>query len=469
MIPIRVFKDQPVALFGLGRSGIAAGRALEAGGADVAAWDDGEPSRANAEEKGLTLVDLASADWGRFRALVLAPGVPLTHPEPHWVVNRARAAGVEIIGDTELFFRERAQSNSRSRVVAITGTNGKSTTSALIAHILRCADHDVALGGNIGTAILDLPELADNRIYVIEFSSFQIDLTPGLRPTAAALLNIAPDHLDRHGTIENYARVKSGIYSGLTSTDTAVIGVDDEHSRAIMAELEGRHETICISGEARLEDGVFAMDGQLSTATNGQVRAVADLRQARALRGVHNGQNAAAAFALARSLGLEAGAIEAGLKSFPGLAHRMEEVGRCGQAVFINDSKATNADAASRSLASFDDIYWIAGGRAKEGGIDALAPYFSKIVRAYLIGEASADFANALAGKVDHRALGTVEAAVAAAARDARESGSPEPTVLFAPACASFDQFPNFEVRGEAFRTAVASLEDVSMQESVKT
>lgn len=469
MIPIRVFKDQPVALFGLGRSGIAAGRALEAGGAVVAAWDDGEPSRANAEEKGLSLVDLASADWSRFQALVLAPGVPLTHPEPHWVVNRARTAGVEIIGDTELFFRERAETASRSRVVAITGTNGKSTTSALVAHVLRCAGHDVALGGNIGTAILDLPELADERIYVVEFSSFQIDLTPGLRPTVAALLNIAPDHLDRHGTIENYARVKSGIFQGLTEGDTAVVGVDDERCRAIMKSLSGRHETICISGEERLDDGVFAKDGQLYAAMGGRVCEVADLRRARALRGVHNGQNAAAAFAIARSLGLEADAISDGLTSFPGLAHRMEEVGRRGQAVFINDSKATNADAAARSLASFDHIYWIAGGRAKEGGIDALAPFFSKIVRAYLIGEASTVFGAALDGQVDHRDLGTVEAAVAAAAGDALESDAPEPIILFAPACASFDQFPNFEVRGEAFRAAVASLEGVSMQEAVKT
>lgn len=467
MIPIRVFNDQPVALFGLGRSGIAAGHALEAGGAVVAAWDDGEPSRANAEEKGLTLVDLAKADWSKFRALILAPGVPLTHPEPHWSVNRAKAAGVEIIGDTELFFRERQAIQSRSQVVAITGTNGKSTTSALVAHVLRTAGRDVALGGNIGTAILDLPPFDDNRIYVIEFSSYQIDLTPGLRPNAAVLLNVTPDHLDRHGTLENYARVKERIFTGLEEVGTAVIGVDDDHCREIFARLQGPHATVAISTECSLDHGLTASNGSLVIAEDGQTRTVADFSSAQALRGAHNGQNAAAAYAVTHSLGLDDHTIARGLQSFPGLAHRMEQVGRQGRVLFINDSKATNADAAARALASFNNIFWIAGGRAKEGGIAELEPYFPKIVKAYLIGEAAADFAESLDGRVDYQHLESVTAAVSAAARDAAASAATEPIVLFAPACASFDQFPNFEVRGDAFRAAVSSLDCVAMQEPV--
>ncbi len=467
MIPIRVFNDQPVALFGLGRSGIAAGHALEAGGAVVSAWDDGEPSRANAEEKGLTLVDLAKADWSEFRALVLAPGVPLTHPEPHWSVNRAKAAGVEIIGDTELFFRERKALRSRARVVAITGTNGKSTTSALVAHVLRTAGRDVALGGNIGTAILDLPPFDDNRIYVIEFSSYQIDLTPGLRPNAAALLNITPDHLDRHGTLENYARVKERIFAGLDAKGTAVVGVDDDLCRAIFARVRGPHATVAISTERLLDHGLTARDGQLIVVEDGQTRTVVEFGDAHALRGAHNGQNAAAAYSLTQSLGLDDDAIARGLQSFPGLAHRMEQVGQQDHVLFVNDSKATNADAAARALASFENIFWIAGGRAKEGGIAKLADYFPKIVKAYLIGEAAADFAETLDGKVDYRRLESVDAAVAAAARDAAASGATEPVVLFAPACASFDQFPNFEVRGDAFRAAVSKLDSISMQEPV--
>ncbi len=467
MIPIRVFSDQSVALFGLGRSGIAAGHALEAGGALVAAWDDGEPSRANAEEKGLTLVDLAKADWTQFHALVLAPGVPLTHPEPHWSVNRAKAADVEIIGDTELFFRERLALQSRSQVVAITGTNGKSTTSALVAHVLRTAGRDVALGGNIGTAILDLPPFDDNRIYVIEFSSFQIDLTPGLRPNAAALLNITPDHLDRHGTLENYARVKERIFAGLDATGTAVVGVDDDLCREIFARIRGPHATVAISTEPLPEHGLTARDGRLVVAEDGQIRTVAEFGDANALRGAHNGQNAAAAYALTHSLGLDDDVIARGLQSFPGLAHRMEQVGQLDHVLFVNDSKATNADAAARALASFENIFWIAGGRAKEGGIAELADYFPKVVKAYLIGEAAADFAKSLEGKVDYRHFESVDAAVAAAAHDATASAATEPVVLFAPACASFDQFPNFEVRGDAFRTAVSHLHGISMQEPV--
>ena len=464
MIPIRVLQNRNVALFGLGRSGLAAARALGAGGADVAAWDDNEVARANALTQGLKLVDLTKAEWGAFAALVLAPGVPLTHPEPHWVVNRAREAGVEIIGDTELFFRELAACRSGAKLIAITGTNGKSTTAALVAHILREAGRDVALGGNIGTAVLDLPELDDERIYVIEFSSFQIDLTPGMAADAAALLNITPDHLDRHGTLEAYAAVKARVFSGIGPEGTAVISVDDTYCQAITDGLDMATQ-VRISAERPLDDGLYVADGILYAGEGGEAQAIVDLAPALSLRGRHNWQNAAVAMALARAMGLGDAEIARGLLSFPGLAHRMEEVGRLDGVAFVNDSKATNAEAAAMALASYDEIYWIAGGRAKDGGIEGLAPYFPKIVKAYLIGEAAENFAETLGTRVPHEFCGTTEVAVAAAARDATGGQTTDSTVVFAPACASFDQFPNFEVRGDAFREAVARLEGVAMRQ----
>ena len=465
MIPIHGYDGQRVAVFGLGLSGIATARALQAGGAAVAAWDDSEPARAKAADAGVPLADLAAADWRDLAALVLAPGVPLTHPAPHWTVERAREAGTEVIGDTELFFRELARSGAQARVIAITGTNGKSTTAALTAHLLRAAGRTVALGGNIGTAVLDLPPPGSATVYVIEFSSYQIDLTPTLRATSAALLNVSPDHLDRHGTLENYAAVKARIFAGLAPGSRAVVGVDDAICRAIADGLDPALDVVRVSVLERLRDGISVRDAALAEDAGGTTQASLDLDAARCLRGPHNWQNAAVAYALARNEGLDAGEILSGLKSFPGLAHRMEEVGRVGPALFINDSKATNADAAARALACFDPIYWIAGGQAKEGGIGELAPYHGRIARAYLIGEAAGPFGETLAGKVDHVQCGTVEAAVAAAAGDVVRDAAPEPVVLFSPACASFDQFPNFAVRGDAFRAAVAGLTGVVMAE----
>lgn len=463
MIPIRVFEGREVAVFGLGLSGRAAARALQAGGAVVSAWDDGADARQAAAAAGLPLVDLAAADWSAFAALVLAPGVPLTHPEPHWTVRKAKDAGVEIIGDTELFFRERARERSAAKVVAITGTNGKSTTAALTAHVLRTAGLKTALGGNIGTAMLELDPLGDDMTYVIEFSSYQIDLTPTLKANAAALLNITPDHLDRHGTFENYAQVKAQIFSGLGPGDRAVVSIDDDPCRAIADKLTGSFEVVQISTLHDVAHGVTARDGALVETVDGKSGPPIDIAGTASLRGAHNWQNAAVAFALARGLGLDAAEIAVGLRSFPGLAHRMEEVGRRGRVVFVNDSKATNTDAAAKALASFDSIYWIAGGRAKTDGLAGLETYFSHIARAYLIGEAAEPFAETLSGQVDAVVAGTVEQAVRAAANDAEASAAPEPAVLFSPACASFDQYPNFEVRGDAFRAAVAALDGITM------
>jgi UDP-N-acetylmuramoylalanine--D-glutamate ligase len=459
MIPVTIFAGCDVAVVGAGLSGLATARALALGGARVVVWDDKEKGRVEAETAGLTVSDLSLADFSRFAALVLAPGIPLTHPEPHWSVRRARGAGIEVIGDMELFFRERAKQGAPGNVVVITGTNGKSTTTALTAHLLSSAGRRVELGGNIGAAVLDLAPFARDLTYVLELSSFQIDLAPSLQPDAAALLNITPDHLDRHGTLENYAAIKARVFSHLGPDGTAVIGVDDEPCRAIARTLHGPFAVKRIAVGHAVENGVWAADGMLVEMEGGKEVARADLAGIGSLRGAHNWQNAAAAYALARSQGVDASAIQQGLKSFAGLAHRMEQVARRDRVLFVNDSKATNADAAGKALASYADIYWIIGGRAKEGGLAGLEPFYSKIARAYLIGEAADAFARQLGDAVDHVQCGTLDRAVAEAAADASRSNAAEPVVLLSPACASYDQFDNFAKRGDAFRDIVMSLD----------
>jgi UDP-N-acetylmuramoylalanine--D-glutamate ligase len=459
MIPVTTFAGRDVAIFGLGVSGVASARALAAGGANVFAWDDSASTREAAQAHGIGLHDLSSEDWSRFAALVLAPGVPLTHPAPHWTVAKAQDVGVEIIGDTELFFREREAQSSAAKVVAITGTNGKSTTTALTAHILQETGRHVALGGNIGKAVLDLEPFADDLVYVLELSTFQIDLTPSLAADAAALINITPDHLDRHGTIENYAGIKARIFAGLPRGGTAVVGVDDALSRGIADDLPGSVNLRRVSIEEQVKTGVWVKDGTLIEVETGVELAHVDLGGIGSLRGAHNWQNAAVAYALARSQGLDVAAIKLGLRSFAGLAHRMEQVGRQGKVLFVNDSKATNADAAGKALASFSDIFWIVGGRAKSGGLAGLEPLLPKVAHAYLIGEAAETFAAQLEGKVETTSCGSLDAAVAQAAMDASRSRAKEPVVLLSPACASYDQFANFEARGNAFRDIVLNLE----------
>jgi UDP-N-acetylmuramoylalanine--D-glutamate ligase len=458
MIRCTTFAGRKVAIFGLARTGIATGAALAAGGADVVCWDDGEAGRAAALKAGLPVQDLAAVDWSQFAALVLAPGVPLTHPEPHWTVRKAQAAGIEIIGDIELFFRERAKISPGSPVVAITGTNGKSTTTALIAHILRAAGRDVQMGGNIGTAILLLEPPARDRFHVIEMSSFQIDLTPSLAPTAGVLLNISPDHLDRHGTLEHYTAIKERL---VMAADVSFVGVDDEASRAIgMRRLSDGRPYFSVSQSA-LDWGFYADGTEVFFRDLGGDAAerIADLSGIATLRGSHNAQNAATAVGVASWFRVRAEVIADALKTFPGLPHRLEEVGRIGGALFINDSKATNADSTEKALASFPrNIYWIAGGLPKEGGITALASYFPRIARAYLIGKAADEFAATLEGEVTFERSGTLETAVEHAARDAAQSAGAEPVVLLSPACASYDQFKSFEHRGDRFRELVREL-----------
>jgi UDP-N-acetylmuramoylalanine--D-glutamate ligase len=462
MIPVTIFAGRDVAVFGLGLSGVSAAHALTAGGARVLAWDDTQEARDKAAAQGVALHDLAGADWSRIAALVLAPGIPLTHPEPHWSVTTAQEAGVEVIGDTELFFREKVRQGSSAKVVVITGTNGKSTTTALTAHLLQVGSRPVALGGNIGRAVLDLPPFTAAPIYVLELSTFQIDLTPSLAPSAAALINITPDHLDRHGTIENYAAIKARVFDHLPADGTAVIGVDDDYSRAIADSLHVPFAVKRIAVGHPVETGVWARDGMLTEVENDVERGRVGLDGIGSLRGAHNWQNAAVAYALARSQGLDASTIAKGLGTFAGLAHRMEQVARAGSVLFVNDSKATNADAAAKALASFTDIYWIVGGRPKAGGLDGLEPFFPRIVRAYLIGEAADEFAAELGSQVDHVQCGTLDRAVEAAAADAKRSHGAEPVVLLSPACASYDQFANFEARGQSFRDLVMRLPGVS-------
>ncbi|MGQ3676624.1 UDP-N-acetylmuramoyl-L-alanine--D-glutamate ligase [Xanthobacter sp. TB0139] len=469
MIPVTVLKDQTVALFGLGGSGLATAEALQAGGAHVVAYDDSERARLKAAEAGITVQDLREMDWSSVQALILAPGVPLTHPEPHWSVRLAQAHGVEIIGDIELFCRQRTATARRAPFVAITGTNGKSTTTALISHILRVAGRDVQMGGNIGTALLSLAPPKAGRVHVVECSSYQIDLAPGLDPTVGVMLNITPDHLDRHGTLEHYAAVKERLVRGVESDGTAVIGVDDDFSAAMAdrAEQAGQY-VVRLSMRRPLADGIWREGETLVVSEGGAERFRLNLAGIGALRGVHNAQNAAAAYATARALGVAPEIIAAAMTRFPGLAHRMEEVGHKGPVLFINDSKATNADATERALLSFEDIFWIAGGKPKAGGIAPLAPFFSRVRKAYLIGDAAQDFAATLGGAVPHEQNGTLDAALASALKDAEASGLSHPVVLLSPACASFDQFANFEVRGDAFCDLVKQIPGVNARERAR-
>jgi UDP-N-acetylmuramoylalanine--D-glutamate ligase len=484
MIPVPGFEGRRVAVFGLGRSGITAARALQAGGAVPVLWDDGVSGRMQAEAEGFLVEDLTRADWSGFAALVLSPGAPLTHPKPHWTVERAHAASVPVIGDVELFARalDALPQGQRPRVVAITGTNGKSTTTALIGWVLKSAGLSVHIGGNIGIGVLALPAPTPDAVYVIEVSSYQLDLTTSFAPDVAILTNISPDHLDRHGGMEGYVAAKHRIFQAQGAEALALVGVDEAWGQGIAADLRAQGRRICtVSTSAHPRgggdpvravsktlaesqqpknwvpasagmSGIEAAPGALTA--DGDV--LADLSAARSLPGRHNAQNAAFAYAAARALGVSHEAAVEGLLTFPGLAHRMEAVGRLGGVRFINDSKGTNADAARQALSSYPSVFWIAGGKAKEGGIEALRDLFPHVAKAYLIGEAAEAFAQTL-GETPHIVAHTMERAVEMAAADAAKAGG-EQVVLLSPACASFDQFPDFEVRGEAFRAAVLAL-----------
>ncbi|MFN4289109.1 MAG: UDP-N-acetylmuramoyl-L-alanine--D-glutamate ligase [Brevundimonas sp.] len=460
MIAVPGFEGRAVAVVGLGRSGLPAAEALRAGGARVRVWDDGEAARQAAAGAGFEVTDLTGTEWSDLAALVLSPGVPLTHPAPHWSVARARDAGVEIIGDLELFARAMAAlpQHARPRVIAITGTNGKSTTTALIGWLLRSAGLSVHVGGNIGIGVLSLPAPVAGSVYVLEASSYQLDLTGSFAPDVAVLTNISPDHLERHGDMVGYVAAKQRLFRNLSGDQVAVFGVDDDWSAAMaetLRERGGRVESVSVHGRpadvTRSDQWLFDAGEPLF-----------DLASAPALFGAHNAQNAGLAWLAVRALGLGDASIAAGLRSFPGLAHRMEEVGRLGGVRFINDSKATNADAARQALQSFARVHWIGGGRAKSDGAVPLLDLTGRMAHAYLIGEAAASFADVLGARVGVTLSGTLEQAVRdafeGAVSDAEGRAGEDAVVLFSPACASFDQYPDFEVRGEAFRAHVAAL-----------
>ncbi|MCA0434270.1 MAG: UDP-N-acetylmuramoyl-L-alanine--D-glutamate ligase [Proteobacteria bacterium] len=459
MFAAPLFAGKCVAVFGLARSGISCATALQLGGAEVLAWDDSEPSVEKARAEGVRVTNLHTVDFKSLAALVLSPGVPLTHPEPHWTVIKAKAAGIEVIGDTEVFAR--VVQGSGARMVAITGTNGKSTTTALTGHVLKHAGLDVDVGGNIGNAVFNLRQPVRDRTYVLELSSFQIDLMPGLSPDVGVLTNLTPDHLDRHGTMQHYADVKARMFAKQRDGQTALIGVDDEWCSAIASHIHAGPDVRRVSVARDRMDGISAPDGILSDRSHGKQRVQIDLRDMAALRGRHNWQNACMAYGAATALGVKPEMIREAMHAFPGLAHRMQQVASLGRVLFINDSKATNADAAEKALSSFEDIFWIAGGIAKSGGIEPLEPHFGRVTKAYLIGVAAPEFARTLEGKVPYEMSETLPRAVQSAARDAAARGGG--VVLLSPACASFDHYKNFEVRGDAFVDTVSRLPGIHM------
>ncbi|GAB4131209.1 MAG: UDP-N-acetylmuramoyl-L-alanine--D-glutamate ligase [Rhodothalassiaceae bacterium] len=450
MIIPEAYRGKTVGVFGLARSGLASVAALDAAGAIVLA-DDDDPQRRLASP--VPAHDLKATDFKSLDALVLAPGVPLTHPAPHRLVLKARVAGVPVIGDIELFSAARSTLPAH-HVVAITGTNGKSTITALIAHMVRENGLPAVAAGNIGLPVLAREPLPEGGVYVLELSSYQIDLTSSLDADIAVLSNITPDHLERHGDMAGYVAAKRRLFAMQGKDRLAIIGIDDAHGRAIADSLP--QGTLRVSVTQPLADGLHVDDaGMLREYRKGKARAIGSLDGMPALTGRHNWQNAALAFAAGRALGLDEAGILASFARFPGLAHRCEPVLMRSGVRYVNDSKATNPEAAATALAAFRAIRWIAGGRAKSKDLSALMPLLGNVRKAYLIGESSPLFADALAGRVPFEACGTIELAVGRAAAEA-EAGD---TVLLSPAAASFDQFSDFEARGEAFRTAVLGLD----------
>ena len=448
MIPITAYRDKSVAVFGLGRTGLSAARALVTGGARVLVWDDDPNRRLAAVNLGAEAAAPSDDGWKGIAALVLSPGVPLTYPQPHMVVGLADRLGAEILGDVELFARTRPA----APVAAVTGTNGKSTTTSLLGHILSSAGRRAEVGANLGRPVLDFDVLPADGAYVLELSSYQIDLTKGLRPRVVGLLNISPDHLDRHGGMDGYVAAKRRLLEMAGPDATLVIGSDDDWSAQLCRAMRAAgRQVVEISLRHEIAEGMVVRDGHLSRAGGAAPgAAIADLNGIETLRGDHNWQNAAVAFAMAEALGLTAAEIVPALGSYPGLPHRMEVVARQGDIVFVNDSKATNAEAAAHALAAYENIYWIAGGIAKQGGIASLTPYYANVVRAFLIGQAAPDFARGLADDLPFEISGDLATAVRAAHAAASLAGGG--VILLSPACASFDQFDSFEDRGDQFR-----------------
>jgi len=455
-VPVLRYFGDTVLVVGLGKSGLTAAAALRAGGANVVVWDDNPAARETAIKLGLNLAPEGTRAVDNARAIVWSPGIPHTLPTAHPLAVAARAAGIPLICDVDLLL----QSQLDAAVVAITGTNGKSTTTALTAHLFRHAGRRTAVGGNLGFPALDLEALGLGGTYVLELSSYQLELVPHLACETAVLLNVTPDHLDRHGGMAGYVAAKKRIFEHQHHPRNAVIGVDDDICREIYASLrrDGIHTTVPISAQGAVEHGVYVEDGWLVDAIQLPATRILNLRDVARLPGEHNWQNAAAATAIARSHGISHADIASGLRTFAGLAHRQELVAVIDGVSFVNDSKATNADAAEKALRCYENIYWIAGGRAKEGGIASLAPLFPRVRHAFLIGEAADDFADTLEGHVPLALYEDLETAIEDAGEMALKEGRPGATVLLSPACASFDMFKSFEERGDLFRSEVNAM-----------
>jgi len=439
------------AVLGLGRSGGATAEALVRSGARVLAWDDSETARAAAPAD--ILKDLKTIDFAHVNALVMSPGIPLTHPAPHPVAAAAMAAGKPVISDIELL----AIAQPDARFVCVTGTNGKSTTTTLIAHVLKSAGRRVDVGGNLGQAALSLMPVGLDGIYVLELSSYQLDITPTPVADIALLLNITPDHLDRHGGMDGYIAAKEQILRAKGKSSIGIIGQDDEPCRQLFAKLKGGdRRLIPISVEKPIVGGAYVDEnGVLIDAIRGEAKMIVDLTSIARLPGKHNWQNAVAAYVAAKALGLSVEEIVAGFASYPGLAHRQELVTTVNGIRYINDSKATNADAAAKALACYDNIYWIIGGKAKEGGLVGLESYYKRIRHGFLIGEAAPAFLQQINRAFPVTVSGTLDKAVGDAHALAQREQKPGAVVLLSPACASFDQYPNFEIRGSHFRALV--------------
>jgi len=430
VITARAFAGKNYAVYGLARSGLATVEALLASGAKVTAWDAKEEARANVPA-GADIASLDTADLTQFDSLVVTPGLPLNR---HPIAQRARDAGVEIIGDIELFARARPELPPH-KVVGITGTNGKSTTTALVHHILKTAGVPTTMGGNIGLPILAQDPLPEGGVYVLELSSYQIDLTQRLDCDVAVLLNITPDHLDRYESFEAYAASKTRLFEMQHSTQTAIFSGDDELASEIAD---------------RLNEATTPHANQFVLWNEGRALRA----EAPNLQGPHNAVNAVCAAEACRVLGVLDEVIDEALRTYPGLPHRMERVRETDGVLFVNDSKATNPTATAPALAAFERIRWICGGQAKTDNLDECAPNFGHVRRAYTIGEAGELFASLLSPHMDVAECETLERAVREAAGDA-EAGD---TVLLSPACASFDQFRDFEDRGDQFRELVGAL-----------
>jgi UDP-N-acetylmuramoylalanine--D-glutamate ligase len=456
MIPALNFAGQRTVVVGLGKSGLSAAAALGAGGADVSVWDDAPEARRRAAQRNFKILDLEKDQLDRVACVVWSPGVPHVLPKPHPLAQRARARGIPVVCDIDVL----ARAEPAASYVGITGTNGKSTTTALTAHVLAASGRRVAVGGNLGTPALDLAPMGPFGTYVLELSSYQLELTSTLSCDVAILLNITPDHLDRHGGMDGYIAAKMNIFERPRFPAVAVVGVDDVHGQAIAERLRaaGRHRVVEISTERAVPGGIYVDNRSLIDAVDGRPRVVADVAAWPCLPGRHNWQNAAAATAVARVLGMPGPAIATALASFAGLAHRQELVATIRGVRFVNDSKATNADATEKALACYENVYWIAGGRAKGGGIESLAPFFPRLRHAYLIGEAADQFADTLEGKVPFDLYDDFETAIEEAGRAALKSKASGAVVLLSPACASFDMFKNFEERGDRFRREVHAL-----------